>query len=302
WDCAIDLLLGTPAYDITIKNQYPLPLITSTFELLQQAKIFTKLDLQNAYHLVQIWELDEWKTGFNTLHGHYEYLVILFGLTNAPAVFQSFINEVLRDFLNDFVYVYLDDILIFSPNPAIHQHHVRQLLLLLLENKLYIKAEKCEFRASSVLFLGYVISDNHIKMDTEKGEGAEAGPDGASPATTGATSHWSQMSLDFITGRPPSKDNITVLMVVNQFSKITHFIPLSKLPTAKETGQSLPEVTEVVRKLLGGKAPGVDEIRPEYLKSLDVVGLSWLTRLCSIAWRSGTVPLEWQTWGGGPSF
>ncbi|KAI3376734.1 hypothetical protein L3Q82_000004 [Scortum barcoo] len=62
------------------------------------------------------------------------------------------------------------------------------------------------------------------------------------------------------------------------------------------------EVTEVVRKLLGGKAPGVDEIRPEYLKSLDVVGLSWLTRLCNIAWRLGTVPLEWQTWGGGPSF
>lgn len=100
----------SPLNEITIKNRYPLPLISSAFELLQDANIFTKLDLRNAYHLVRIREGDEWKTGFNTPSGHYEYLVMPFGLTNAPAVFQALINEVLGDFLNKFVFVYLDDI------------------------------------------------------------------------------------------------------------------------------------------------------------------------------------------------
>ncbi|KAI3354811.1 hypothetical protein L3Q82_004536 [Scortum barcoo] len=95
--------------------------------------------------------------GFNTPTGHYEYLVMPFGLTNAPAVFQGFINEVLREYLNDFVFVYLDDILIFSPDPATHQRHVRQVLSRLLENKLFVKAEKCEFHGSSVSFLGFVV-------------------------------------------------------------------------------------------------------------------------------------------------
>ncbi|KAI3375471.1 hypothetical protein L3Q82_003803 [Scortum barcoo] len=142
--------------------------LSSAFELLQQARIFTKLDLRNAYHLVRIREGDEWKTGFNTPTGHYEYLVMPFGLTNAPAVFQGFINEVLREYLNDFVFVYLDDILIFSPDPATHQLHVRLVLSRLLENKLFVKAEKCEFHASSVAFLGFIVSPNCIKMDPEK--------------------------------------------------------------------------------------------------------------------------------------
>lgn len=85
----------SPLNQITIKNRYPLPLMDSAFDLLQEAKVFTKLDLRNAYHLVRIREGDEWKTGFNTPTGHYEYLVMPFGLTNAPAVFQSLINDVL---------------------------------------------------------------------------------------------------------------------------------------------------------------------------------------------------------------
>ena len=104
----------SPLNDITIKNRYPLPLMSSVFDQLQQAKIFTKLDLRNAYHLVRIREGDEWKTGFNTPSGHYEYKVMPFGLTNAPATFQAMINDVLRDFLDHFVYVYLDDILTVS--------------------------------------------------------------------------------------------------------------------------------------------------------------------------------------------
>lgn len=102
--------------NITVKNKYPLPLINSAFEPLHGATVFTKLDLRNAYHLVRIREGDDWKTAFNTPLGHFEYLVMPFGLTNTP------VNDILRDFLNRFIFVYLDDILIFL------QQHVRSCL------------------------------------------------------------------------------------------------------------------------------------------------------------------------------
>ena len=158
----------SPLNDITVKNRYPLPLMSSAFELLQTAKVFTKLDLRNAYHLIRIREGDEWKTGFNTPSGHYEYCVMPFGLCNAPAVFQTFVNDVLRDFLNIFVFVYLDDILIFSPDMETHTKHVHQVLQKLLESQLYVKAEKCDFHAATVSFLGYIISANRLQMDPAK--------------------------------------------------------------------------------------------------------------------------------------
>ena len=98
---------------ITLKNNYPLPLISSAFVPLHGTVVFSKLDLCNAYHLVRIREGDEWKTAFNTPLGHFEYLVMPCGLTNTPAVFQSLVNDVIRDMLNRSVFVYLDDILIF---------------------------------------------------------------------------------------------------------------------------------------------------------------------------------------------
>nr|XP_046235229.1 methionine-R-sulfoxide reductase B3 isoform X1 [Scatophagus argus] len=128
---------------IMVKNRYPLPLIASGFELLQRSKVFTSLDLRNTYHLVHIGEGDEWKMAFNTPTGHYEYLVMPFGLTNASAVFQCLVNDVLREYLNKFVFVYLDDILIFSPDLETHKQHVRLVLDQLLRNQLFVKAKKC---------------------------------------------------------------------------------------------------------------------------------------------------------------
>ncbi|KAK2905603.1 hypothetical protein Q8A73_009546 [Channa argus] len=153
---------------ITIHNRYPLLLISSVFELLQGAKVFTKLDLRNAYHLVRIWEGDEWKTAFNTPAGHFEYLVMPFGLTNAPAVFQNLVNDVLGDMLNRFVFVYLDDILIFSTSETEHVTHVRKVLSRLYQNNLFVKAEKCVFHASSVSFLGFIVSPGRMEMDPGK--------------------------------------------------------------------------------------------------------------------------------------
>ncbi len=141
--------------NITVKNTYPLPLMSSAFERLQGASIFTKLDLRNAYHLVRIRAGDEWKTAFNTPRGHFEYLVMPFGLSNSPAVFQALVNDVLRDMVDQFIYVYLDDILIFSSSLQEHVQHVRRVLQRLLENGLFVKAEKCAFHAQSVSFLGF---------------------------------------------------------------------------------------------------------------------------------------------------
>ena len=139
--------------------------MTSVFDQIQQVQIFTKLDLRNAYHLIRIREGDEWKTGFNTPS---EYLVMPFGLTNAPGVFQALINDILRDFLDQFVYVYLDDILIYSPDVETHQRHVKLVLQHLLANKLHVKAEKSEFHADTISFLGFIVAPGRVKMDPAK--------------------------------------------------------------------------------------------------------------------------------------
>jgi hypothetical protein len=126
------------------------------------------LDLRNAYHLVRIRQGDEWKTAFNTPSGHYEYQVMPFGLTNVPAVFQALINDVLRDMINHFVFVYLDDILIFSKSRHEHCQHVRQVLQRLLKNHLYVKPEKCEFHVTDVAFPGFIIKQGQVLMDSKK--------------------------------------------------------------------------------------------------------------------------------------
>ncbi len=134
------------------------------------------LDLQNAYHLIRIKEGDEWKTAFNTHLGHFEFLVMPFGLTNAPAVFQCLVNDVLRDLLDKTVFVYLDDILIFSSSMEEHISHVRDVLKRLLENKLYVKAEKCEFHVPSVSFLGFVVEKGQLRPDPSKVEAVKEWP------------------------------------------------------------------------------------------------------------------------------
>jgi len=154
--------------EMTIRNSYPLPLISELLDRVKGAKIFTKLDLKSAYNLVRIKEGDEYKTAFRTRYGHFEFLVMPFGLKNAPATFQHFINDVLSDYLDDFVISYIDDILIFSNNIEEHHIHVKKVLKRLLENNLVVKLEKCEFDKSETTFLGYVISKDGLKMDNEK--------------------------------------------------------------------------------------------------------------------------------------
>uniref|UniRef100_A0AAY4A0C0 Gypsy retrotransposon integrase-like protein 1 n=1 Tax=Denticeps clupeoides TaxID=299321 RepID=A0AAY4A0C0_9TELE len=152
----------------TVKNRHPLPLLSTALDSLSRASIFTKLDLRSAYNLVRVREGDEWKTAFITPTGHWEYLVMPFGLCNAPAVFQHFINDVLRDMLGRWVFAYLDDILVYSQNEQDHVLHVRAVLKRLLAHQLYCKLEKCAFHQRSTAFLGYTISTQGVAMDPQK--------------------------------------------------------------------------------------------------------------------------------------
>ncbi|KAJ1570473.1 hypothetical protein NDA15_007623 [Ustilago hordei] len=154
--------------EITVKNRAPLPLIEEQLFLLRKARIYTKLDLRAAYNLIRIAKGDEWKTAFGTQLGLYEYLVMPFGLANALAHFQSFINDIFRDIIGVYVVVYLDDFLIFSDTEEVHVKHVTEVLTRLRNNRLFAKLSKCEFHTKTVEFLGYIIKPTGIEMDPEK--------------------------------------------------------------------------------------------------------------------------------------
>ena len=152
----------------TIKNSTQMPREDEMTARLVGATRFGKIDLQRAYQHVLIHPPDIKKTAFNTRYGHFEYMVMPFGLCNAPATFQTLMQSVLADFLDDFVVVYLDDILIYSRNDVEHRQHIRKVLQRLREHKLYANRKKCEFGRRSVHFLGHVISNDGIAMDKAK--------------------------------------------------------------------------------------------------------------------------------------
>ena len=153
---------------ITKKDRYPLPLISDLLDAPKKAKIYTKLDLAHAYHLVRIADGDEWKTTFRTRYGSFEWLVMPFGLTNAPAAFQRFVNDIFADLLDVCVIVYLDDILIYSDDPTAHEEHVKEVLRRLRKHKLFCNPAKCEFGIDTVEYLGYILSPDGLSMAEDK--------------------------------------------------------------------------------------------------------------------------------------
>jgi len=153
---------------ITIKNKYPLPRIDNHFYQLQGAGVFSKIDLRSGYHQLRIKPEDIPKTAFWTRYGHYEFTVMPFGLTNAPTAFIDLMNRVFRPFLDKFIVVFIDDILIYSRNNEEHAQHLRLVLKTLREHKLYAKLKKCEFWLEQVVFLGHVVSKEGIKVDPQK--------------------------------------------------------------------------------------------------------------------------------------
>ncbi|KAI3825144.1 hypothetical protein L1987_06620 [Smallanthus sonchifolius] len=153
---------------LTIKNRYPLPRIDDLFDQLQGSACFSKIDLRSGYHQLRVQEEDIPKTAFRTRYGHYEFMVMPFGLTNAPAVFMDLMNRVCKPYLDKFVIVFINDILIYSKTKSDHEQHLRLVLDLLRKEKLYAKFSKYEFWLKEVQFLGHIVNEKGIHVDAAK--------------------------------------------------------------------------------------------------------------------------------------
>jgi hypothetical protein len=154
--------------EVTIKNKYPLPRIDDLFDQLKGACVFSKINLRSGYHQLKIRASDIPKTSFITRYGPYEYTVMSFGLTNVPAYFMYLMNKVFMEYLDKFVVVFIDVILIFSKNEEEHDEHLHLVLQKLRENQLYAKFNKCEFWLKEVSFLGHIISKGGISINPSK--------------------------------------------------------------------------------------------------------------------------------------
>jgi hypothetical protein len=156
--------------EVTIKNKYPLPRIDDLFDQLKGAKCFSKIDLRSGYFQLKIRESDIPKTAFVTHYGQFEFTVMSFGLTNAPAYFMNLMNKVFMDELDKFVLVFIDDILVYSKSIQEHEQHLRVVLEKLKIHRLYAKFSKCEFWLERVAFLGHILTAEGVAVDPEKVE------------------------------------------------------------------------------------------------------------------------------------
>ena len=155
---------------VTVKNKYPLPRIEDLFDQLRGASVFSKIDLRSGYYQLRVKEVDVPKTAFRTRYGHYEFLVMPFGLTNAPAAFMGLMNRVFCPYLDQFVVVFIDDILVYSKDAQEHEHHLRIVLQTMRENQLFAKLSKCDFWLKEVTYLSHIVSAEGIRVDPVKVE------------------------------------------------------------------------------------------------------------------------------------
>jgi hypothetical protein len=154
--------------DVTIKNKYHLLRIEDLFDQMRGARVISKIDLWSGYHQMKIRPFDIPKTTFSTRYGLYEFTFMSFGLTNAPAYFMNMMNKVFMEYLDRFVVLFIDDILIYSKNDSDHEEHLWMVLQKLRDNQLYAKFSKCEFWIDEVTFLGHIISNGGISLDPTK--------------------------------------------------------------------------------------------------------------------------------------
>ena len=148
-----------------MKNKYPLPRIEDLFDQLKGASVFSKIDMRSGYYQLRVKNVDVPKTTFRTRYGHYEFLVMPFGLTNAPATFMDLMNRVFRPYLDQFVMVFIGDILVYSKDEQEHEQHLKIVLQTLREKKLYADLSKCDFWLKEVSFLGHIVSAEVIRVN-----------------------------------------------------------------------------------------------------------------------------------------
>ena len=156
----------------TVKNAYPLPLVSELVDKLKGAKVFSKLDLRSGYNNVRIKDSDQWKGAFKCSRGLFEPTVMFFGLCNSPATFQSFMNDIFRDMLDEgWLVIYMDDMLIFSKDLETHRKYIHRVLQRLQGHDLFLKPEKCVFETNEVEFLGLIVRPDTLAMDPTKIQG-----------------------------------------------------------------------------------------------------------------------------------
>ena len=155
---------------VTIKNRYPLPRIDDLFDQLRRVRVYSKVDLRTRYHQLRVKEAYILKTAFTTRYGHFKFILMPFGLTNALEAFMDLMHRVFQPYLDRFVVVFVDDILIYSKSEKDHESHLRIILQILRDHQLYAKFNKCEFWLTKVRFLWHVVSALGVSVDSEKVE------------------------------------------------------------------------------------------------------------------------------------
>ncbi|KAJ0694286.1 putative nucleotidyltransferase, Ribonuclease H [Helianthus annuus] len=239
---------------LTVKNRYPLPRIDDLFDQLQGASWFSKIDLRSGYHQLRVREEDVPKTAFRTRYGHYEFLVMSFGLTNAPAAFMDLMNRVCRHMLDKYVIVFIDGILIYSRSEAEHASHLRDVLETLRKEKLYAKFSKCAFWLREVQFLGHVIDADGVHVDPTKVDAVMNWVPPKNPSEIKSflglagklqvkAEHqkpygklqpleipvwkWEHITMDLVTKLPKTrKGHDAIWVVVDRLTKSAHFLPI----------------------------------------------------------------------------
>nr|GEY76583.1 putative reverse transcriptase domain-containing protein [Tanacetum cinerariifolium] len=229
---------------LTVKNRYPLSRIDDLFDQLQRSRVYSKIDLRSGYHQLRVREKYILKSAFRTRYGHYELEVMPFGLTNPPAVFMDLMNRVRKPYLDRFVIVFIDDILIYTKNRKEHEGHLKLILKLLKEEEVYAKFSKCEFWLPKVHFLGHMIDCEGIHVDPAK---IEAIKDWESPKTPTEIRQFlglENITMDFVTKLPKTTaGQDTIWVIVDRLTKSAHFLPTRKDDTLEKLmRQHLKEV------------------------------------------------------------
>nr|GEW14509.1 putative reverse transcriptase domain-containing protein [Tanacetum cinerariifolium] len=238
---------------LTVKNQYPLLRIDDLFDQLQGSSVYSKIDLWSGYHQLRIKEEDIPNTAFRTRYGHFEFQVMPFGLTNASVIFMDLMNRVCKPYLDKFVIVFIDDILIYSKNKEDHEEHLKIILELLKNEKLYAKFSKCDFWLESVHFLGHMIDSDGVHVDPAKVEAIRNWSAPTTPTEVKAEHQkpsgllqqpkipewkWEKITMDFVSGLPRTPSGYdSIWVIVDRLTKSAYFLPMKKTDSLEKLAQ-----------------------------------------------------------------